>query len=1020
MNTTTPQIQFGRALAIALATVFSLCGAHAEPVKAQPSTPVPGQAEPKKDKPAPKPKATPEPEQPVVAANISIPSFNQGVLDSLINKEAPPKQAKQLKLMGNSLFLEGDFHTRVFASNDRLRDFVLETRIDKKDGAYAGVVVRDNVTVYFQMKNKLCIGGSNSPVSFSTQESFKMPADLKIVCAGPAMRVYVNGKHITTQRIEPETGRVGFYAHKGSASYESFSADGKVSPEQGILVEAKPEGGVLVFDPAKNVQLPVEVGNYAGQPQEIEVSATAQDWDGKALGQTVKKKMSLAAGKHESALMDLGKVPAGFQKAQIVAKTASGAEVANIDDLPLAVQESGKAVFSAPAIPVAAYGEYTGNKDPVYLLTYAHATARILADSHFNAIVADGSFTSAALIDIYKSYGIATIMRGGKFMENPAVIGTLVSDEPKPDEIAKLKEEYQKVAESSGKQVTTCFIGEAMGLGNDGDPVLGWAALEPKLRAFRWYGVKKSFYNQLFNLKYRGWLPLASVVRITEASSDIPWWFIPQSFGKDDSQDYYKNPTAGEMRAMMHLGMAHGANGMLNWCLQNWLQSKSEWQALIQQKSLQPTDKKMGAAAEVAGLIDQNKDLLSRLRYGSFEVVASDPIRVEAVPRRTEANEGYIYAVNLDSAAPVTVTLTFPSKSAEVKDLFSGKSVKTTEAGSGLRAAELTITPGAAALLEVGPVAPMEKTQIAELSGPTLPSASLVAKVGGLTKADGVAVVAGDISKDSTIAGDAIGLSRADDPRKIWKKAPAGQPRILNWTGLLDARTKEGYLPLYSALVVAGADPAESPWWTLYPGTTPQNVTPAQLRAMIHLALASGSKAVVVPEKLDASLSGVVAEFDKIAKAHGKTIASLSHSEFGVICRNPNIAAIPRDDQPDPKKDGKRYLYVVNLDTKNSSVADLQLWAGAWTWTKATDLFSGKDLPVKQSVGLDYISTQLTLGPGEAALIETDAVVLPMKERKAREQALLSAAKDAASKAPAKAANTGATYEEAPKPQDTD
>lgn len=875
----------------------------------------------------------------------------------------PPKTLELVDRKGKkALHLVGAMQSTALYDGRVFKDFVLEVDMEKGQGrsGYAGVAVRDNCYVYFQMKRYLCIGGPGTGQSsgdlWKSSEIFDGPRKLKVVCVGPMLSVYVDGELQTRQRIVATEGKVGFYAHGGGEGfYQRISVNPKVDPKESLAVEVQAPGDALVFAPEESVSLKCVVSNHSAAEQSLVVSLAVKTWDGKVVKEKSERQVKVNADAPMVVEFPLGKLPAGFYRVELQANSG-GASVCDMNELPLAIQKVESVEFKKPRIPVAAYSEYYCEKTPVFRNTYTHAVARILRENHFNAIVADAGFTKE-VVDIYQRYGVATIARSGRLIEHPAVIATLQRDEPKPDEIDALKADYARI-EAGGKSATTCMIGEGMGLGSPSDPVNIWRKLEPRLRAFRWYGVKKTYYNTLYEVKSKGWLPLPSVLRVTEASSDTPWWFIPQSFGRADHEAYYMNPTAAEMRGMMHLAMAHGADGLMHWCLQNWFQSKSEWIALIQQKSLQPTDGKLAAAGQVAGLIEKHAELLATLRYGAFDIQNSNPIHVEAVPRRTDAGHGYIYVVNKDAGARATTRLAFKGNGA-VRDLFSGKDLAVSPSP---RSVELTLEPGDAALLDVGEMGSEARPVVAASGSPTLDGA-LAARIGK----DGVTVLRANLAEIPCVPGDAIGLSRSDDPRNVWAKMADGS-RAFSWSGLLDARTAEGYLPLPSALRVAEAYSTNSTFQVVYPALNAAKPSPGQLRAMLHLALAYGTGAVVVPEKTSPELSTVVDEVAGIAQRHGKMLGDLHGSGLDVRCRNAMIAAIPRGDGA-----GVQSVYAVNLDTEKAVTAPLLLWAEVWTWTKARDVFAGRDLTVSPTDKEGYLACEITLGPGEGKLVVTDA-----------------------------------------------
>ena len=647
-----------------------------------------------------------------VEKEVFVEDFEEGTLNQLAVDEKEENQELRvpetletvkdggkaaLHLIGRAL------HNRVYYRDRKFEDFSLEVRLKKTSGNYAGVVVRDHWRVYLQMRNYLSLNcdlkGFEGEL-FKSRETFDGYHTLRVVCAGPLLHVYVDGQHMFDYDIGAGQGRVGFYSHgRGEAYYDDLRIDTHVDPVEYLAVKPRPAGNCLVFPPDKDVNLQFKLSNYSGLEQRVSIAVSVKTWDGAVVKQQMSQQVSAAANEGGATEFDIGRIPAGFYRTDLQASCAAK-QFCKIDDLPMAVQELGSGEFKAPVIPVAAYYKYFNKKTPLYQNTYAHAAARSLKDHHFNAVVADPSFSREA-VDIFKSYGIATISRSGALVDHPAVIATLVSDEPKPEEIEKLKQDYQKLYETTDKPITTCLVGEGMGLGAEGDPLWIWRQLDPELRCFRWYGVKKSFYGLLHDPKYKGWLPLSSVLRIAEASSTTPYWFVAPALGKTDHEAYYHKPTPAETRGIMHLAMAYGADGILFWAFQ----SHRGWPCFVDQQSLQPIDGNYAAAAKVAAQIKAHADLLAALRLGGMDVRCPSPV-VDARPlhdsRVADRRRKFVYVVNKDARNPVSTRLLLWAERwavSSVRDVYSGRKLDVNRDNEGYTAVPLALAPGEGQLL---------------------------------------------------------------------------------------------------------------------------------------------------------------------------------------------------------------------------------------------------------------------------------------------------------------------------------
>jgi hypothetical protein len=647
-----------------------------------------------------------------VEKGVFVEDFEDGNLGQLAVDEKEKKQQvrvpEALEIVKDggkaALHLIGrGLHNRVYYQDRKFKDFSLEVRMKKTSGSYAGVVVRDHWRVYLQMRNYLSLNSDLKGFEgelFKSGDTFDGYHALKVVCAGPLLHVYVDSQHMFDYDIGVGEGRVGFYSHgRGQAYYDDLRIDTHVGPVEYLAVEPLPTDNGLVFPPDKDVNLQFKLSNHSGSQQRVSIAASVKTWGGAVVKQEMRRPVSAGAGEGSAAEFHMGRIPAGFYRVDLQASCAAK-QFCKVDDLPMAVQELGSGEFTAPVMPVAAYYKYFNKKYPLYQNTYAHAAARSLKDHHFNTVVADPSF-NREIVDIFQSYGIATIARSGALVDHPAVIATLLSDEPKPEEIEKLKQDYQRLCERADKPITTCLVGEGMGLGAEGGPLWIWRQLGPELRCFRWYGVKKSFYGLLHDPKYKGWLPLSSVLRIAEASSTTPYWFVAPALGRTDHEAYYHKPTPAETRGMMHLALAYGADGILFWAFQ----SHRGWPCFVDQQSLEPIDGNYAAAAEVAAQITAHAHLLAALRLGGMDVRCPSPV-VDARPlhdsRVADRGRKFVYVVNKDTKNPVSTRLLLWAERwavTSVRDVYSGRKLHVKRDNEGYLTVSLTLAPGQGQLL---------------------------------------------------------------------------------------------------------------------------------------------------------------------------------------------------------------------------------------------------------------------------------------------------------------------------------
>jgi hypothetical protein len=355
----------------------------------------------------------------------------------------------------------------------------------------------------------------------------------------------------------------------------------------------------------------------------------------------------------------------------------------------------GQRQYNPLAIPVGVYTrfmQYRRTEEPLWWKTYCHSIALDLRQHNVNTILACGGFYPGE-VDIYNSYGLVGISRDGRSLDHPGVIASFVGDEPHPgEELEKLKQRYEDLRKETDAIITTCMIGESMGMGTAGDPVNLWKELNPKVRLFRWYGVKKHFYDALYPVYYKGVLPFTSVLRIVEASSDTPWWIVLPSFGKDHHEAYFQNPSPAQMKCMMHLALAYGADGMMLFQYQD---------GLVDAVTLQPRDGKFDIVTEVAGKMKAHTELLRSLKHTGLDIRCPNPV-IEAIPLGCEGIPLHVYAVNKDAKNSVSTQLLLWADVWQVssfREVFSDKELQVTQDAEGYWRVPLMLEPGEGKLI---------------------------------------------------------------------------------------------------------------------------------------------------------------------------------------------------------------------------------------------------------------------------------------------------------------------------------
>ncbi|MFQ5810573.1 MAG: NPCBM/NEW2 domain-containing protein, partial [Armatimonadota bacterium] len=477
---------------------------------------------------------------------------------------------------------------------------------------------------------------------------------LKVVCAGPVVRFYVDGEYEgQLNGIRTDPGRMALFGGdaKHNVYFDDVKIDTNIDPGQYLVVEPQAADDLLLFSPERDVKLTLKVSNFSDSRQDAQLGLSVQSWTGEVIKEAPPSPIALGPGGERTVTFDLGRLPAGFHK--LVVKPSDRL-------LPLAIQERGSGQYSRPDIIVGADWYYRHwDFPPVWWRTYVHAAARQLRDNNFNTVV---SFIGmpAETVDILQEYGISCLSRG-RNLDHPAVLGSFARDEPKPEDIPKLKEEYLKRQDKApDKLITTCMIGDG---GLKGHVFDAWEELAPigKVRMFRWYGIKKSWEG--IN-RQRGGRPAFTETLRQAREPEWPYWVVLPSFGGNDPDAYYGNPLPSQIKAMMHLSIANGAQGLIFYTLHGD-------NAFVKPATLVPTDGKWAAAGDVAGKIARHAKLLKSLEWAGTEPYIDD-YAIEGY-RLTDDTDQYFYLVNKDPRRTVEFRLFKLSPHGSIRDLYADR-----------------------------------------------------------------------------------------------------------------------------------------------------------------------------------------------------------------------------------------------------------------------------------------------------------------------------------------------------------
>jgi len=354
------------------------------------------------------------------------------------------------------------------------------------------------------------------------------------------------------------------------------------------------------------------------------------------------------------------------------------------------------ALAEARVLPVGVF--YTSrNTDARYVDT----VARKLKSAHFNTVVATETFTKET-IDVFQKHGIAVVSRNPALMAHPGVTAGWLGTSEQPGtraDFAALKAQYLEHGTNAPKPFVTCLPGEEMGLYGPTDPRAFWYELRPSLRCFRWYGISRSHYGILHKPSTEGRLSMPAIMTVGAQARKTPYWVTFQAFGRNEHEAMYSNPSAAQIQCMMHLGLAYRARGILLWGLQN----VGEWQCLLDEKTLQPTDAKFAAASKMAGLIAKHSDLLASLEHSGVSFQCPNPIVYPIPVKPGKDGKPAVYVVNRDTRNPAKATLRIWSEThtwTKATDVFAGTDLQIQPPNQdGDMTITLTLAPGEGKLI---------------------------------------------------------------------------------------------------------------------------------------------------------------------------------------------------------------------------------------------------------------------------------------------------------------------------------
>ena len=189
--------------------------------------------------------------------------------------------------------------------------------------------------------------------------------------------------------------------------------------------------------------------------------------------------------------------------------------------------------------------------------------------------------------------------------------------------------------------------------------------------------------------------------RVWESVAQIPAWVKLQAFGGPRDRSLHKVPTPSQLKTMMLLSLAHNARGIMLDCYQT---DQPALSGMVDPLSLQPTDGRLAAGAEVARLIAKHADVFRQARCGG-SLFYSNPyaftVNLTTGSREKDNLKQYVYVINLNTREATSFWLYNTPRS--LRDIDTGEELKAEMYRTRERhfwGMPMTLEPGQARIME--------------------------------------------------------------------------------------------------------------------------------------------------------------------------------------------------------------------------------------------------------------------------------------------------------------------------------
>jgi len=529
---------------------------------------------------------------------------------------------------------------------------------------------------------------------------------VKVVCLGAIVRLYVDGL-MEAEVLDHNPTAAPFFL-RGGPCFDDISITADIPSDEG-LIALPPDAGAnfceeayyerqrksgrisgarvkdraLVFPAAADVKPDIQVLNESRAKAALELELSLDDFEGTLAAKSLRKAFVLNPRIREVVSFNFGKTAPGFYRMNI--KLSRRGRALRTTSYPLFVVDLAESVkYRKPVIPVGVFLKWIVWK-PLHTKTYWHAIADSLRRHNLNTVVATGG-CHREFREIFRRYGISSVVRTLNMTDHPAVIALLNTSMD--------AERMKALQAGTDKPVTGYFPAEHVGTGLASDPLEAWKKAPPRLRMLRIHPFKRGIYD--LTKQPEGETPLARALATAQSSFETPWWALLQaSSGSDLPGADADDTTPAQIRAQTHLALAYGARGILYYSFQR---GDPRTTGMVDHVTLKPLGDKLKTVSELAALIARHAKLLRSLEFGGTEPRCDNPF-IEAVPARNDKDR-YVYLVNKNTADTVTCKVFWNStdKPTQVHDVFAGTAIPA-ESNQARVSVSLKLAPGEGRLI---------------------------------------------------------------------------------------------------------------------------------------------------------------------------------------------------------------------------------------------------------------------------------------------------------------------------------